>query len=681
MKSDVSFDINSQMKTIVLGCQGTLFLIALHQLYLGHSNEVIILFSTILLLVPVLLAVKHNKFDLASNIFCVLSSCIVTYYMWKFEGARDEASYVLPSIIAFSLLTGTRTVSILLITFLLSSTLLLGYLTEAGIRPQTISRNNLASSILISFLMSFSIFMFWVLLNYLKVTLTRIKHSLSTQNAILDNLGDSLIITDDQVMITQLSKSTNAMFGYFQDELLGNNIKLLIPEIMSHIESIEQPIQGELQHQKLIANRKNGVRFDIKCVLSKTKVDNKITFIFLISDITETITFQNQLKTAIEAADLANKAKSDFLANMSHEIRNPMNGVMGALQILSREKIPSSSAELVETAMLSSSSLLTILNDILDFSKVESGKLTLEKLPFSLTEVVNNIIAEVSTSLDATNNKLEFNIKSNYLEGWKGDPVRVKQIILNLVSNSIKFTNNDTVTIKLSSTMDKGIKIEVLDNGIGMSKEQVDNLFTRFEQADKSTTRKFGGTGLGMSITKSLVDLMDGNIHVESELKKGTLFTVVLPLTHYNIKQLDEVKNKALPVPELNGVNILLAEDNEINQKVFEKMMGQTGANIHIAKCGKQAVEMSERINPDIIFMDIQMPEMDGNEACERIKSKQPFIPIIALTANVMVEDVKRYAIVGFDAHIGKPIDINELYRACVPWVEKADRRRGISKI
>lgn len=290
-------------------------------------------------------------------------------------------------------------------------------------------------------------------------------------------------------------------------------------------------------------------------------------------------------------------------------------------------------------------------------------------MPFSLSQLINSIIVELNDHAIIKNNQFQFIIDPHFKDYWIGDPVRIKQVILNIVSNSNKFTQGGRIAIFLSSLDGYGIKIKVTDNGIGMSSEQLEQLFNRFEQADKSTTRKFGGTGLGMSISKMLVDMMSGDIEVTSELAKGTSFIVSLPLSEQSQLQLKEIleeqqKNSNIEqTPSLQGRRILLAEDNRINQKIFIKMMEKTNATIIVAENGKEAVELAKNHSFDMVFMDIQMPEMDGVQACEIIKKESPSLPIFALTANVMPEDVEHYLNKGFNDYIAKPIDVNILYR------------------
>lgn len=667
MSSIRAQDLIDQMKQVIWGTQITLFLISLTRAFYGDFVTGLILGTTIVFLQVLRFILEQGELKLASNLFCVTIFFVAFGYMWTFEGVRDEVAFVLPSIIAFSLITGSRKTTIFLIAVLITGLLSLGYLTDIGFRDPTYSSNSLRSSVLILILMCFAIFLYWTLFNYLSKALQKVKNTLNTQSAIINNLGESLLITDAEGVILQMSPNSHALFGVKPGSLVGKNISLLIPEVNSAYQRNANNPQHENENQQFKANKQDGSQFDVKLVLTRAQIDSGVTYIALVSDISESLLIQNELKIAKEVADKANQAKSNFLANMSHEIRTPMNGVMGALQVLAREKLSENAKELVSTATISSSSLLTIINDILDFSKIEAEKLSLENVVFNLSKIIELLLNETKELARSKNNKIFFTLEDNYREGWEGDPIRVKQIMLNLLSNSLKFTENGEVSIFLSITDSDEVQIKIKDTGIGMSPDTIENIFTRFQQADNSTTRKFGGTGLGISITRSLVTLMQGRIEVTSEVGKGTSFTVTLPLkaNKSNTDIINEIEE--VPIPDLTGITVLLAEDNRINQKIFEKMMIGTHAKLYIAENGIEAVNKATELNVDIVFMDIQMPEMDGREACQIIKEKHPLLPIIALTANVMVDDVKQYAMDGFEGHIGKPINLNELYRA-VSW-------------
>jgi PAS domain S-box-containing protein len=381
-------------------------------------------------------------------------------------------------------------------------------------------------------------------------------------------------------------------------------------------------------------------------------------------DVTEKVDAIRKLFDAKLAAENAAQSKSDFLANMSHEIRTPMNAILGGLQLLENTSLPDELRVVLKNASYSGQSLLTIINDILDYSKIESNQLQLEKASFSLTEVLDSITYDLDSLVSEKRIGFTVNKDESYNEYWVGDLVRVKQIILNLSSNAVKFTEKGSVKINASSKVFEGkeaIYLEVVDSGIGMSKEVTEHIFERFTQADSSTTRKYGGTGLGMSITISLVKMMGGEIDIQSKQGLGTTVTIKLPLPKAN-NIADKAPKKSFKAPNLKGKKILIAEDNNINQVLIKAMMAKTNADITIVENGLLAFEAVQLELFDLVFMDIHMPVMDGIEANQQIKTILPNLPIIALTANVMDKDVKHYYQQGFIFHVPKPIDINELY-------------------
>ncbi|XOV79114.1 MAG: ATP-binding protein [Aestuariibacter sp.] len=300
----------------------------------------------------------------------------------------------------------------------------------------------------------------------------------------------------------------------------------------------------------------------------------------------------------------------------------------------------------------------------LDYSKIEANQITLEKHPFAMADVLNSVLSDLHHIAQEKGISLQQEIGKGFIDGWLGDIVRVKQILLNLTSNAVKFTQQGSVTIKVNKVPQSNgntLRIDVIDTGIGMSREEQRRVFDRFAQADTSTTRKFGGTGLGLSISQSLINLMNGKMAISSEPGKGTRVVVTLPLQQAELSSESSQQVSSGP-PMLSGKNILIAEDNEINQFIIESMLQPTEATLDFANNGKLAIDAFKRKPYDIVLMDIQMPEMDGLEAYSIIKELNQTAPVIALTANVMADDVQKYSQAGFTGHIGKPIDANELY-------------------
>ncbi|WP_394223475.1 CHASE3 domain-containing protein [Alteromonas gracilis] len=367
------------------------------------------------------------------------------------------------------------------------------------------------------------------------------------------------------------------------------------------------------------------------------------------------------LEQAKEQSEKHAKVKSTFLANMSHEIRTPLNGVFGTLQLLNKELSTEKGKSLLDRAIYSVRSLNSIVNDILDISKLEEGKLTIETVPFSLSELMEVALTDVSITAHAKGIAFLFYNECEHDE-WLGDPVRIKQIIDNLVSNAIKFTDEGEVVLTVSeSNAPEGILIKVKDSGIGMTPAEQNRLFDRFEQADTSITRRFGGTGLGMSITQQLVSMMDGDISLESERNKGSEFSVFIPLKTTELA-LESVGQSDIEPITLKEKKVLIVEDNEINMLVISEAIRDLGTEPTAAENGQEGVDAFKNNDFDLVLMDIQMPVLDGIEACKIMKSVSPHVPILALTANVMTEDKSTYIACGFDAVIGKPLDLSEFY-------------------
>jgi signal transduction histidine kinase/CheY-like chemotaxis protein len=375
---------------------------------------------------------------------------------------------------------------------------------------------------------------------------------------------------------------------------------------------------------------------------------------------------------ATQEAEKASKTKSEFLSNMSHELRTPLSGIIGTMQLLSQSSLKSNQIKLLQVIEDSSSQLLDIVNDLLDLNKVESRKIHLDIVPFDLNQLIIELVELYRPLVEKRGLRLISTIDLPYATLFYGDPVRIKQILINLLSNAIKFTSTGDICIKVGTSeprTDKLFQIQfsIIDTGIGMNESTRVNIFRSFFQADATSSRKFGGSGLGLTIAKKLVELMGGMIEVNSKEGKGSEFNVYISLPR---------SNEGIAQPEIspatsqsktyiqsseplntrrNGIPILLVEDNAINQEITRIMLENAGYSVDVANNGLEALERSRKNKFAVILMDCQMPELDGYETTKRLRSIGSLTPIIALTAHALKEDQARCLDAGMNSYLSKP--------------------------
>ena len=428
-------------------------------------------------------------------------------------------------------------------------------------------------------------------------------------------------------------------------------------------------------------------------------------------DVTKMINQQNELKNANAQAQAANKSKSEFLANMSHEIRTPMNGVMGMAEMLAQSNLDARQQQFTDIILSSSSALLTIINDILDFSKIDSGKLELDPVPFNLNSAINDVAVLLSDEVLKKNLDLSVKIQPDLPQSVIGDVGRFRQILTNLVGNAVKFTEEGRVAVDVTGDIrggKVGLKIEVSDTGVGIPEDQLQNVFEKFSQVDASFTRRHEGTGLGLAITRRLVSLMGGEIGNSSILGKGSRFwiTFELPInvteekandgmqkladidsrskdeiSALDAKQSDSSGSNVLTLDQASNVHVLVAEDNLVNQMVFEQILQQKGYNYKIVENGQLAVEEALFSKPAIILMDISMPVLNGQDATRNIRNLTEngthcdgYRPIIiGVTAHALKGDKELCIDAGMDDYLSKPVSPNALISKIENWIPKLD--------
>lgn len=385
------------------------------------------------------------------------------------------------------------------------------------------------------------------------------------------------------------------------------------------------------------------------------------------------------------AAERANalkysQTKSDFLASMSHEIRTPLNGIIGMADLLKRTGLSDEQKTYIEGLNVSAETLRDLINDILDISKIESGKMNSETVPIHILSILNDVLPSLSLSASDKNVAFQTDIPENFHSEYIGDPTHLKQILINLIGNAVKFTDEGHVKISLSETSPQGLlRFEIEDTGIGIPKEKKPGLFQTFSQADVSTTRKYGGTGLGLAICKQLVAMMGGEIGFFGNDFGGTTFWFTL-----NLEKLPEgsIASEDIEETEYNLINryqgrhVLLVEDNMVNRIYAARLLKDLGLSLSIAENGKEALYMvlSHHDDFQVVLMDCRMPEMDGYEATQRIRDFERFenltpLPIIALTANALKGDDERCRAAGMDGYVSKPIQKTQLYAALDQWL------------
>jgi PAS domain S-box-containing protein len=500
----------------------------------------------------------------------------------------------------------------------------------------------------------------------------RTERSLARLAAIVESSDDAILSRDLNGVIQTWNAGAARLFGYRAEEIIGQPITLLLPpeRIEEEEQILKRLLSGQrVEHLETVRLTKNGRRVDVSVTVSPVNGEDGqiIGASKIVRDIGERKRAEAELKTAKDAADAANLAKSQFLANMSHELRTPMNAILGMIDVALPKATDPTVQDCLQTAKGSADLLLTLLNDLLDSAKIESGKLELESAAFSLRRMLDQIARVLSVRASEKGLYFHCRMPEGTPDGVIGDRVRLQQVLLNLAGNAIKFTERGEVGISLRGTSNEGtthLEFAVQDTGIGIPLAGQERLFQPFAQADASMARRFGGTGLGLSICKSLVEMMGGGIWVESEPGKGStfFFTVELPLAAE--LPADFETPVVIPTTARVQLRILLAEDNPTNQKLATYILQDRGHLVDIAGDGQEAVRLAGRNRYNVILMDVQMPRRNGLEATAEIRGNEDGhsrVPIIAMTAHAMKADRERCLAAGMNAYLSKPIDGHEM--------------------
>ncbi|MDX8126728.1 PAS domain S-box protein [Methylomonas sp. OY6] len=496
--------------------------------------------------------------------------------------------------------------------------------------------------------------------------------------AIVQTAVNGVISIDSSGLIRMFNPAAEKLFGWSSAEIVGKNVSLLMPEPDasahdSYIQHFLATHQAKILgiEREVIAQRKDGSRFPANLAVGHGIIsEGRHLFVGFISDISLQKQAEQELRLAKEAAEAAAKAKANFLANMSHEIRTPMNTVIGFAEVaLQDQNLAADTRGHIKTILSSGRHLLGVINDILDFSKIEAGKVELESVCFNLPFAVQEALQIMGLRAAEKGLRIDLAIEAGLPTHFVGDPNRLRQVILNLVGNSVKFTDTGSigVTIKRAEGIEM-LHFAISDTGIGMTQEQTEHIFESFSQADTTTSRRFGGTGLGTTISKQIVEMMGGRIWVESQAGVGSVFhfTVHMP-------ESASAENCLYDVSSVHSVayfsprrfKVLLAEDIEANATLARLRLEQQGHQVSWVKNGQEAVDAFRSGDYDLILMDLQMPVLDGIAATRQIRKLEQasgsHIPILALTASVLSHERRESLDAGIDTIVGKPIDVDDL--------------------
>lgn len=468
--------------------------------------------------------------------------------------------------------------------------------------------------------------------------------------------------------------ASEELYGYSREEAMGRQLEdLIIPAAMRQevVEGVQRWIVDgvAIPAAELQLRTKSGSLVDVfssHAMLRNARGEFELYCIDL--DIREQKRAARELLKARDAAQAATVAKNEFLANMSHEVRTPLNGIMGLSQLLRTTSLTAEQLEYMDMLDSSARNLLTLINDILDISRIEAGSLSIQQVPFSLGKLVQEVMSLYEKPAAQKGICLQLQVDDALPPIMMGDPLRLKQVLINLLGNAVKFTNQGTIRLQVSCLSPGRIRFDVTDTGIGMSAETLQKLFSPFTQADASTTRLHGGSGLGLAICRRLTELMGGVIRVESQLGRGSSFWVELPCACTS-GRLEDVAVPPVPPPPaplpVGHLTILLVEDQEVNRTFVQRLLERQGHQIIPACDGLMALDLLHAGRYDLLLLDIQMPGMGGEEVLQRLRLQEQttgeYLPVIALTAHALSGDREKLLGMGFDGYISKPVQMDQL--------------------
>jgi PAS domain S-box-containing protein len=525
-----------------------------------------------------------------------------------------------------------------------------------------------------------------------------LRDSAARIQAILKTVADGIITINQRGMVETINPAAERLFGYADAEVVGQNISMLMPE------PYHSQHDGYIEHycatgearvigigREVVGRRKDGSTFPMYLAISEMRLDSQRYFTGIVHDITERKQAEQNLVVAKEQAELANRAKDSFLATMSHEIRTPLSGMLGMLELLSLTHLNNEQHATLDAAWDSGRSLLRIVSDILDWSKIEEGKLELALQSTSIPQLLQEVVNTYSRIASAKSLRLWQHDDVRLSSAHIVDPLRLSQVLNNLVSNAIKFTQRGEIELRteLLEQVESGerIRFSVRDTGIGMAKDVQQRLFRRYQQASTDTARMYGGTGLGLAICQQLADLMDGQIELKSELGQGSIFsiTLTLPVSGQPAKVVrdlhPEVKQRAIKPLFDGSVDaplVLAVDDHPTNRNLLARQVRLLGLHVETAENGHEALSMWRDGRFALVITDCHMPEMDGyalSRAMRKIEAKErlPRTPIIAWTANALAEESEYCLAAGMDDLLVKPVGMMQLKQALAKWLSIAE--------
>ncbi len=523
----------------------------------------------------------------------------------------------------------------------------------------------------------------------LKLALRELQLRADELNTLLSTIPALVYFKDNNLKYRLVNDAYIEFVDKPSEEIVGSLMEDIIPDYMDKEEydryerqvlRTGQPIYN-LEERVL----KNGEPIWIATNLAAvSNAKGEIIGLVGISwDITQARAYQNQLENAKEQAEEGTRAKSEFLANMSHEIRTPLNGIIGMSHILAQSDLSKKQKEHLRILISSGDTLLALINDILDFSKIEAGKIEFDERDFEIAHIIDEVQNVLSIRAEEKSLSFSFETAENLPPRYNGDEYRLKQVILNLCNNAIKFTEKGSVKVFIealdATKTHQQIKCTVKDTGIGIAKERLEQLFTAFTQADTSMTKQYEGTGLGLSISQKLIEMMEGEIGVESSLGEGSSFWFTAFLKNPISASTNKYNTEEQDAPSSSKSNlvVLLAEDNMVNQKIASYNLKQLGYTVEVANNGAEAVDKFKKNDYHFILMDIQMPIMNGHDATKEIRRLEEEMagrnhtPIVALTANAMRGDMERCFAVGMDAYLSKPFKAPDLLNVLKEYILK----------